>query len=51
VQVTIVGKILSVQDSNLRITIVISDGTGTAEVSHWLSAEEGDWVSQQISRS
>ena len=39
------GKIVSVQDSNMRINIIISDGTGTAEVSHWLSGNEGDWVS------
>jgi len=42
--VTVVGKIVSVQDSNMRINIIISDGTGTAEVSHWLSGNEGDWA-------
>eukprot|EP00879_Flechtneria_rotunda_P026457 GHRR01028208.1.p1 GENE.GHRR01028208.1~~GHRR01028208.1.p1 ORF type:complete len:239 (+),score=99.47 GHRR01028208.1:701-1417(+) len=41
--VTIVGKIVSVQDSNMRLTMVVSDGTGEAELLHWLQ-EDTEWA-------
>lgn len=38
-QVTLVGKIVSVVDAAVRYRMVLSDGTGQAEVLVWLSGD------------
>eukprot|EP00877_Chromochloris_zofingiensis_P013461 jgi/Chrzof1/8369/Cz03g08020.t1 len=40
--VTVVGKVLHVHDSNMRLNITIHDGTGEVEISHWISTDDGD---------
>ncbi|KAF8072483.1 RPA2A [Scenedesmus sp. PABB004] len=35
--VTVLGKIVGVKDSNMNLTLTISDGTGTMELDHWIS--------------
>ncbi len=42
-QVTVVGKVLSVTDRNTNMVLVITDGTGELEINHWLQ-EETDQV-------
>lgn len=39
-QVTIVGKIVSVHDTSTSIDFQVNDGTGVVEVKHWRDAED-----------
>jgi RecJ-like exonuclease len=40
VQVTIVGKIVSVHDTSTSVDFEVNDGTGIVEVKHWRDAED-----------
>lgn len=41
-QVTLVGKVLSTNESGLTFGLSIDDGTGTAAVKIWIS-DDGEW--------
>lgn len=41
---TVVGKILRVEDRGTNVILFITDGTGELEVNHWLQ-EEAEYVS------
>lgn len=45
--VTIVGQVLTLEDSNTRVLVTIDDGTGTVEVMQWKNGDETDWVFNQ----
>jgi hypothetical protein len=44
VQVTVIGKIVSVRDANMTLTLTITDGTGTVDVDHFLNDSDGGQV-------
>lgn len=43
-QVTLVGKILSVQEQATNLTIVLDDGTGRVELKYWIDSDESEQV-------
>lgn len=47
-QLTIVGRVMSVQDNATRLILVIDDGTGKIEVALWLNDTDPEAVRIQL---
>lgn len=45
--VTLVGKILSVQEQATNLTIVLDDGTGRVELKYWIDSDETEQLAQR----
>ncbi len=43
-QITLVGKIVSVQEQSTNLTLMLDDGTGRVELKYWIDNDEAELV-------
>lgn len=44
VQITLVGKIVSMQEQATNLSMVLDDGTGTVDLKYWIDSDETEMV-------